>query len=101
VLFSFGHWFPVREVLLGWKFNNLGKGVRLIWHNGGTGGYRSFIGFVRESRCAVAVLSNSANDVDEIGVRLLEHLHATNAVWARVRRAYRRWRPSRTRPGDR
>jgi CubicO group peptidase (beta-lactamase class C family) len=101
VVFSVGHWFPVREVFPGWQFNDLGGGARLFWHNGGTGGYRSFVGFVRESRCAVAVLSNSANGVDAIGVGLLEHLHTTNAVWSRVRRVYRRWRPSRGRPGDR
>jgi CubicO group peptidase (beta-lactamase class C family) len=59
------------------------------WHNGGTGGYRSFVGFVADSRVAVAVLSNSAHDVDSIGVDLLQHLHEANKVWATVPRTFR------------
>ncbi len=41
----------------------------------GTGGYRSFVGFVPGSRVGVVVLSNSANDVDPIGMALLKALH--------------------------
>lgn len=43
----------------------------IIWHNGGTGGYHSFIGFDRKTRRGVVVLSNSANDIDDIGRHLL------------------------------
>lgn len=46
--------------------------TKLIWHNGGTGGYRSFIGFDRSKRRGVVVLSNSANSVDDIGFYLLD-----------------------------
>lgn len=42
-----------------------------MWHNGGTGGYRSFGGFVAGER-AVVVLTNSAQGVDDIGFHLLE-----------------------------
>lgn len=42
-----------------------------VWHNGGTGGYRSYIGFKAEKRRGVVVLANSANDVDDIGQYLL------------------------------
>jgi CubicO group peptidase (beta-lactamase class C family) len=42
-----------------------------IWHNGGTGGYRSYIGFTKDRRHAVVVLANSENDVDDIGQYLL------------------------------
>lgn len=62
---------PNREIALGWhilkEFDS-----EIIWHNGGTGGYRSFIGFVQEKRKGVVVLSNSANDIDDIGLHLLE-----------------------------
>jgi len=43
----------------------------MIWHNGGTGGYHSFIGLDQKNRRGVVVLSNSANDVDDIGRHLL------------------------------
>lgn len=45
----------------------------VVWHNGGTGGFRSFVGFDRERRIGVVVLSNAgtAAGVDDIGMRLL------------------------------
>jgi CubicO group peptidase (beta-lactamase class C family) len=43
----------------------------IVWHNGGTGGYHSFCGFVPETRTAVVVLGNSTTDTDPIGVSLL------------------------------
>ncbi|HEX3084429.1 MAG TPA: serine hydrolase [Pyrinomonadaceae bacterium] len=43
----------------------------IVWHNGGTGGYHSFIGFDKKNRRGVVVLSNSANDIDDIGRHLL------------------------------
>jgi CubicO group peptidase (beta-lactamase class C family) len=43
----------------------------IIWHNGATGGYHSFIGFDKKNRKGVVVLSNSANDIDDIGRHLL------------------------------
>ena len=62
---------PGVEVGLGWiiqkKFDN-----EIVWHNGGTGGYHSFIGFDKKRRRGVVVLSNSTNDIDDIGRHLLE-----------------------------
>ena len=43
----------------------------MVWHNGGTAGYHSFIGLDRKNRRGVVVLSNSANDIDDIGRHLL------------------------------
>ena len=61
---------------LGWhRAPLLSSGKTMIWHNGGTGGYRSFAGFVKESRTAVVVLSNTAADVDGLAVALLELLN--------------------------
>jgi serine-type D-Ala-D-Ala carboxypeptidase/endopeptidase len=45
---------------------------RMLWHNGGTGGFRSFVGFVKEREVGMAVLSNCSRSVDAIGFRLLE-----------------------------
>jgi serine-type D-Ala-D-Ala carboxypeptidase/endopeptidase len=61
------------EIALGWHiFTEHGK--EIVWHNGGTGGYRSFIGFDPESRVGVAVLSNAETieGVDDIGHHLLD-----------------------------
>lgn len=41
-----------------------------VWHNGGTAGYRSFVGFV-PGGAGVAVLTNHNASVDEIGFALL------------------------------
>jgi serine-type D-Ala-D-Ala carboxypeptidase/endopeptidase len=60
---------------LGWARGPLRGGASdVVWHNGGTGGFRSFAGFVEDARTAVVVLSNSARSVDAIGFRLLETL---------------------------
>jgi serine-type D-Ala-D-Ala carboxypeptidase/endopeptidase len=44
----------------------------IIWHNGGTGGYRTFIGLDKQNKRAVIVFSNSTSGVDDIGLHLLE-----------------------------
>jgi CubicO group peptidase (beta-lactamase class C family) len=61
--------------------SGLGRSIGLIWqiekipgttwHNGGTGGYHSYIGLKKNPRRAVVVLANSANDIDDIGQFLL------------------------------
>ncbi|HEY5073594.1 MAG TPA: serine hydrolase [Pyrinomonadaceae bacterium] len=62
---------PDLEIGLNWhilkKFDTV-----IVWHNGGTGGYHSFIGFDPKARKGVVVLSNSTNDIDDIGRHLLE-----------------------------
>ncbi|CAG0935796.1 D-alanyl-D-alanine-carboxypeptidase/endopeptidaseAmpH [Thermoflexales bacterium] len=59
------------QVGLGWHLLTVGD-TDIIWHNGGTGGYRSFIGFDKAQRRGVVVLTNTANDADDIGLHLLE-----------------------------
>lgn len=78
-LFVLGHaaWFggylpPPRRAMLGWQESSEG-GQKVWWHNGGTGGFASFVAFSRDPDVAVAVLANSANSVDDIGGKLLEH----------------------------
>jgi D-alanyl-D-alanine-carboxypeptidase/D-alanyl-D-alanine-endopeptidase len=62
---------------LGWLVAPLGAGrAPLYWHNGGTGGFRSFAGLVEADGTAVVVLSNSGRSVDRIGLRILKLLGA-------------------------
>ena len=62
---------PDLDIAMGWhiwkKFNE-----KIIWHNGGTAGYRTFIGFNNENKKGVVVLSNSSASVDDIGLHLLD-----------------------------
>jgi hypothetical protein len=45
-----------------------------IWHNGGTNGYRSYLGFTPDGRFGVVVLANTAQEVDSLGERILREL---------------------------
>lgn len=47
-------------------------GTEIVWHNGGTAGYRSFIGFDPAAKKAIVVLCNTSFDIDEIGRHYLE-----------------------------
>ena len=47
-------------------------GSNVCWHNGGTGGYRSFAAFDPQRRRGVVVLSNAAIGVDDLGFHLLD-----------------------------
>lgn len=46
-------------------------GTPITWHNGGTGGYRTFIGIDQQNHRGVIVLSNMTNSPDDIGFHLL------------------------------
>ena len=56
------------EIGMGWGING-----KLILHDGGTGGYHTFIGFDKKQHKGVVVLSNASNDIDDIGLHLLEN----------------------------
>ncbi|WP_165069639.1 serine hydrolase domain-containing protein [Marisediminicola senii] len=43
----------------------------VTWHNGGTGGFTSWVGFDRESDRAVVVLNGTAATVDDLGFGLM------------------------------
>jgi len=47
----------------------------IIFHNGATNGFSSFVGFDPESNQGVVVLTNTLNPVDDIGFWILEHGH--------------------------
>ncbi len=46
----------------------------LVWHNGGTYGFSSFAGLVKEKNCAVVILSNSGNSVDAMALSILKYI---------------------------
>ena len=48
----------------------------LLWHNGGTNGFRSFAAVARDRGIAVVVLSNAARSVDRLGLRFVRELSA-------------------------
>jgi len=62
---------PGMSIGLGWHIR-LGGGRNLVWHNGGTGGYHSFIGFDEQDRIGVVVLHNSSANIDDIGFHLVD-----------------------------
>ena len=64
---------------LGWQREITLQGrLEIYWHNGGTGGYVSFIGFNRERQIGVVVLANYGDamagkfSVDKIGMDVLK-----------------------------
>ncbi|MGI9434989.1 MAG: serine hydrolase, partial [Geminicoccaceae bacterium] len=59
------------EVALDWVAVKSGKDQEMVWHNGATGGYHSFIGFLPKTKVGVVVLSNASTDIDDIGEHLL------------------------------
>jgi len=64
---------PGLEIALGWHILTT-NGKEIVWNNGGTGGYRSFLGFDPKARIGVVVLSNTftAIGIDDIGRHLLD-----------------------------
>jgi CubicO group peptidase (beta-lactamase class C family) len=58
------------RVGLGWHISKGAEGD-VIWHNGGTGGYRTFAGYVQETGRGVVVLTNSDKGADDLGMHLL------------------------------
>lgn len=58
------------KVALGWHIRPHPKGD-VIWHNGGTGGYRSFAGFRHDGKRGVVILGNTDRSVDDLGLFLL------------------------------
>lgn len=64
---------PNAHVGLNWHISVYGeKGERLVWHNGGTGGYHAFLGFRPDTGVGVVVLSNSsADEIDTAAVAVV------------------------------
>jgi D-alanyl-D-alanine-carboxypeptidase/D-alanyl-D-alanine-endopeptidase len=63
---------PDMEIMMGWHVWKR-YGTRIIWHNGVTGGYWSFIGFDPVKKAGAVVLSNTRFDNDAIGLHAIDH----------------------------
>jgi CubicO group peptidase (beta-lactamase class C family) len=61
---------PLMSIGMGWHVRHL-DGRDVVWHNGGTGGYRTWLGFDKASRTAAVVLTNSALGNDDLGFELV------------------------------
>lgn len=63
---------------LGWQIEEPVDGRLVYWHNGGTGGYYSFIAFDRQNRVGVVILSNYGDafagdsTIDQMGREILK-----------------------------
>jgi D-alanyl-D-alanine-carboxypeptidase/D-alanyl-D-alanine-endopeptidase len=59
------------EIGLGWLIYST-DGREIVWHNGKTGGFYSFVGYDPKARIGVVVISNATRSgVDDIGLHLL------------------------------
>ena len=46
----------------------------IIWHNGGTGGFRTYLGFTEDRQFGVVVMSNTVTSVDALAEEILKAL---------------------------
>ncbi len=61
------------SVGLNWIVQAVGDD-RIIWHNGGTAGFRTFAGFDPQSGVGAVVLTNSGHGADDIGLHLINNV---------------------------
>lgn len=62
---------PNMRIALGWHVREA-NGRTIVWHNGGTGGFRTFFGFDPASGAHSMVWSNTSNSVDDLGLHLID-----------------------------
>jgi hypothetical protein len=64
---------PNMEIGLGWHISTA-NGKSIVWHNGGTGGYRTVVGFDPVARTGVVALTNAGSlaGPDDIARHLLD-----------------------------
>jgi D-alanyl-D-alanine-carboxypeptidase/D-alanyl-D-alanine-endopeptidase len=72
---------PGMQIAYAWHVQTK-DGNSIVWHNGGTGGYRTYMGFDPKTRVGVVVLSNvsSAAGPDDIGRHLLDPSYPLDKV---------------------
>lgn len=63
----------------GWITTDLGEAA-ITWHNGGTGGFRSWLGLDRAAATGVVLLSATSASVDRHGFRLIAELPPSEGV---------------------
>ena len=59
---------------LAWQKEEMLEGLKILWHNGGTGGFRSFMAIAPGSQTGIILLSNSGDndDADAMGMELIK-----------------------------
>ncbi len=62
---------PNMRIALGWHVREK-DGKSIVWHNGGTGGFRTFFGFDPATGVHSMVWSNTAASVDDIGLHMID-----------------------------
>lgn len=62
---------PGLDIGLAWHIRRSAHGD-IVWHNGGTAGFRSFIGFDMQRKTGVVVLADSAAEFDDLALHLLD-----------------------------
>ena len=68
----FGTMQPNMSLGLAWhRLNNM-SGDTLVWHNGQTGGYHSWVGYNPARRVGIVMLSNSAANIDDIALHFMD-----------------------------
>jgi len=75
---------PTGGIAYGWhidRVNGALSGIfNIIWHNGGTGGFRSYMGFDPKRKTGIIVIANQATDeVDRAGIDIL--IKACTTSW--------------------
>ncbi len=60
-----------RSIGLAWLHRRV-RERDVIWHNGGTGGFRTFLAIVPEDRIGLVVLTNGMGDADSLALALLD-----------------------------
>jgi CubicO group peptidase (beta-lactamase class C family) len=67
---------PGMEIAYAWHVQSK-DGQSIIWHNGGTGGYRTYMGYDPAARTGVVVLSNisTVTGQDDLGRHLLNRVY--------------------------
>lgn len=65
---------PVMRIGVGWMTSDRPNRGLLTWHNGGTGGFRSWLGLHRDAGVGVVVLNACTRPADPFGLALIDEL---------------------------
>lgn len=65
------------EAGYGWLISRLSaqSNQQVVWMYGGTGGFRAYLGFIRDARIGIVLLSNSSSDIRELGFEMIAQLY--------------------------
>ena len=66
------------DIAMNWfRMNRAKDQPVIIWHNGATSGYRSFLGFTEDGGFGVVILANTSKSMDKLGRDLLSEMEKT------------------------